>query len=116
MAEILLKDKNGTETPHSGAMYISVPSSAGGKTNYMSLANARCYFGQIDKISDGVYTFTPKALWLADNVNHGMISTCSDSNVQAYGKYIEETGQYQMAFLFTHRLLTVDKTYNLSEL
>lgn len=116
MADIVLLDKNENEIEHAGVHYISVPTPSGDKTNYMSLSNASCYFGQMEKIRDGVYTFTPKALWLASNVNHGMMSTCVDGNVKSYGKYIEETGQYQMAFLFTHRILTVDKTYNLSEL
>lgn len=116
MADILLKNKNGTQTLHSGVKYISVPASAGDMTNYMSLANAKCYFGQLEETGADAYTFTPKALWLAANVNYGMLSVCVDGNVQEYGKYIEETGQYQMAFLFTHRILTVGRTYNLSEL
>ena len=116
MADIVLLDNNENEVEHAGVRYISVPTPSGDKTNYMSLANARCYFGQMDEIRDDVYTFTPKALWISTNVNHGMLSACSDGVVKGYGKYMEDTGQYQMAFLFTHRQLEIDRIYNTSEL
>lgn len=115
MAEIVLLDKNSNKTEYKGTRYLSVPTSSGDKTKYMSLDSLLCYWGQMDKVSDDVYTFTPRAIFIAMNTPHAMLSTCTDTAVQQYGR-LEESGQYQMAILFSHRRLDVDQTYRIEEL
>lgn len=114
MADILLKDKNGTKTPHSGVKYISVPSSAGGKTNYMSVETPRIYYATMDNPREGVYTFTIVGTWFCDSRNYTFFGSIDDAMCRELGKKVDDI--YQLVVLFSQRTLQTGKTYYDSEL
>lgn len=64
MADIVLLDKNGESLNCGSAKHVSIPTDTDENIIYTDMSQLRVYYGTLEQIESGEYTFTVQSIWV----------------------------------------------------